>query len=97
MEPFTVYYKMCSGGPVEEDIAIGFFTAGEGGVHFQDGGWNPIQDTYLTKEQAERHWCRCVSCRASRLPDKREDQSCPSCQQTEETVKELKRFLKDVL
>ncbi len=97
MEPFTVYYKMCDReGAVHEAIAVGFFTEGEGGVHFKDGAWNPIESTYLTKAQAEKHFCNCIGCQAQRLPDERKYQPCADCKKTQEVLKVVKDFFEDL-
>lgn len=97
MKEFKIYYKTCGvKSEIKTDVAIGFFSSGEGGVHLKDGGWNPLESTYLTRKQAEDHFCNCVSCQADRLPDTRKYQPCPDCEKTQKILKNVKEFIGDI-
>ena len=91
---FKIYYKICGSGKVSEGKAVGFFEGGN--VRTKGGGWMPVEDTYLTREQAERHFCDCVSCKASRLPDEREYKPCPDYKKTQKVLSHVKKLVEDL-
>lgn len=61
-KPIIVYYKECGTGR----ICSAYISCREGKdvIRFTDGQWNPADSCYFTPQQAKKHTCTCIGCRA---------------------------------